>query len=671
MNRRILIVFLLFIMIFTSIGVYGESDLTRELKENLIPLKTTEAENGFDDLAPLKLILEDKKIVAMGEATHGTAEFFQMKHRMFEFLVEKMGYRVFGIEAEFGGAQVVNDYILHGKGTVDDSLRAMTFWTWDTKEVAEMIEWMREFNENAKDDDKIKFYGFDMQGIDNSLKYISNYLEKVNSSSIDKHKESSLGSMNFYSPDKGNVKILNRDIENIHNEIIKNRDEYIENSSIEEYDLILHHIDIIYQWIDYIKDIEFNKRDHYMAENVKWILDYEEKYYGNDKIMLWAHNGHVSNELSQYTNMGENLKNFFNEEYYSIGFDFYQGNFVSAPYTYFGMFLKGILANFHIDSTPEDSFAHEMMKTEIPISFLDIEKTEKDNIVSDFLSTRIHVNSIGALYPGKHININPDNQVVLKDTYDAMIFIESTTEAQRSRPGRNMPNGNNVLLISSVLSVVIIIGVIILLFKFYKRRGSYLEQENQRKFFILKKYKEGNLNLNNIERFIIKINNNINSLSKTKYSIFVILILTIISILLSLTNYYSTYQGIYEMQGIFTILNLAIFSIIEIIKVSIIFIFALNVIKSLLRSEDTYISHILIAAIIGTLISTFGYRHSGLLIYSYKILLNILKGFVLCYSYNLFYYKWSKPLVNISIILFFYNILMVIYTIIVYGFGFN
>jgi erythromycin esterase len=662
MKRKIAVIFLLFTMIFTSIGAYAESNLTRELKENLIPLRTTEAENGFDDLIPFKEILKDKKIVAMGEATHGTAEFFQMKHRMFEFLVEEMGYRIFGIEAEFGGSQVVNDYILHGEGSVEDCLNAMIFWTWDTKEVAEMIEWMREFNEKAEADDKIKFYGFDMQGIDYSLKYVLNYLEKLNPNEADKY--GALGTINFNAPDMGNVNILNNHIDNIQSEIIKNRNEYIENSSVEEYDLIERHIEIIYQWIDFIKHVEFNKRDYYMAENVKWILNYEDKYYGNDKIMLWAHNGHVSNGLPQYINLGENLKNFFNEDYYAIGFDFYKGNFVSRPYS----FYFGGLANFHIESTPEGSLAHEMMKTEIPISFLDIENAGKNKILSDFLGTRIHINFIGALYSGKHININSDSQMVLKDTFDGIIFIESTTEAQRSRPGRNLPNGNNALVISSILSVAIIVGIIILLVRFYKRRGLKLEQNNQRGFYVLKKDKEGKANLNIIERFIVRTNNSINSISKFKYMFFVILILTIISILLSLTDYHSIYQSIYDMQGIFTILNLAIFTIIEIVKVFIVYIFGLNVIKSLLRTEDTYISHILIVAIIGALINTFGYRHSGILLYSYKIILNIFKGFVLCYSYSIFNYRWSKPLINISIILSIHNILMVIFSIFVYSF---
>ena len=102
-----------------GIRVGAKDELTERLKKNIIPIKTTKAENGFEDLMPLKDILADKKIIGMGEATHGSAEFFEMKHRMFEFLVEEMGYRIFVIEDQFGDGQVVNDYILNAKGTLE------------------------------------------------------------------------------------------------------------------------------------------------------------------------------------------------------------------------------------------------------------------------------------------------------------------------------------------------------------------------------------------------------------------------------------------------------------------------------------------------------------------------------------------------------------------------
>jgi len=133
----------------------------------------------FKDLMPLKDILKDKKIVAMGEATHGTSEFFKMKHRFFEFLVEEMGYRVFAMECDGGGGQVINDYILNGKGSLEEALVATKFAIWRTEEVKNMIKWMKEYNDDPSHKEKIKFYGFDMQGITDTLPRLSFYLDSI------------------------------------------------------------------------------------------------------------------------------------------------------------------------------------------------------------------------------------------------------------------------------------------------------------------------------------------------------------------------------------------------------------------------------------------------------------------------------------------------------------
>ena len=71
-------------------AAFDIDSISSKLKEMVYPLTTTKAGNGFEDLQPLKEILKDVNILGMGEATHGTKEFFEMKHRMFEFLVEEM-----------------------------------------------------------------------------------------------------------------------------------------------------------------------------------------------------------------------------------------------------------------------------------------------------------------------------------------------------------------------------------------------------------------------------------------------------------------------------------------------------------------------------------------------------------------------------------------------------
>ena len=131
------------------------------IARHAIRLATPEAGHGFDDMQPLKQVVGNARIVALGEATHGTREFFQLKHRMVEFLASQMGFTIFAIEANMPEAYKLNEYVLHGTGDPVALIKGMYFWTWDTQEVLAMVKWMREFNASGKG--QIQFTGFDMQ----------------------------------------------------------------------------------------------------------------------------------------------------------------------------------------------------------------------------------------------------------------------------------------------------------------------------------------------------------------------------------------------------------------------------------------------------------------------------------------------------------------------------
>jgi erythromycin esterase len=149
------------------------------LAQNAIPLRTVEAGNGFADMQPLKKIIGSASLVSLGEATHGTREFFQFKHRMLEFLVSEMGFTIFGIEATMPEAFDINEYVLTGKGDPVKALAGLYFWTWDTEEVLAMIQWMRRYNADPRHTKKIKFYGFDMQLAPRAVKVTLEYLRRV------------------------------------------------------------------------------------------------------------------------------------------------------------------------------------------------------------------------------------------------------------------------------------------------------------------------------------------------------------------------------------------------------------------------------------------------------------------------------------------------------------
>ena len=131
------------------------------IRGTAIRLTTPVAGHGFDDMQPLKKIVGDARIVSLGEATHGTREFFQLKHRMLEFLATQMGFTIFSIEANMPEAYRLNDFVLNGTGDPLKLISGMYFWTWNTQEVLDMVLWMREFNKSGKG--RVEFTGFDMQ----------------------------------------------------------------------------------------------------------------------------------------------------------------------------------------------------------------------------------------------------------------------------------------------------------------------------------------------------------------------------------------------------------------------------------------------------------------------------------------------------------------------------
>jgi erythromycin esterase len=133
------------------------------LRRHAIPLTTVAAGRGFADLQQLKPVVGNARIVPLGEATHGTREFFQLKHRLLEFLVTEMGFTTFAIEANWPESLAVNDYVLLGRGDPAKVLDGFHFWTWNTEEVLDLIIWMRQFNKRNTNKTKVKFAGFDAQ----------------------------------------------------------------------------------------------------------------------------------------------------------------------------------------------------------------------------------------------------------------------------------------------------------------------------------------------------------------------------------------------------------------------------------------------------------------------------------------------------------------------------
>ena len=115
----------------------------------------------LDDLAPLRPILEGARVVGLGEKIHTSGGYSTMKHRLFRFLVEEMGFRAFAIESNWAAADAVGQYVATCQGAPETAVRNL-FGVWQSQEVADLARWMCEWNQ-AHPGDPVTFFGFDIQ----------------------------------------------------------------------------------------------------------------------------------------------------------------------------------------------------------------------------------------------------------------------------------------------------------------------------------------------------------------------------------------------------------------------------------------------------------------------------------------------------------------------------
>jgi len=104
----------------------------------------------------------DVSVIALGEAAHGSSILFELKHRIFKYLVEEMNCRALCYEFSFEKGLDINRYILYGEGNLD-SLLYNEYWIQSNNTIKDLLQWMRDFNTGRDISEKVHFVGIDNQ----------------------------------------------------------------------------------------------------------------------------------------------------------------------------------------------------------------------------------------------------------------------------------------------------------------------------------------------------------------------------------------------------------------------------------------------------------------------------------------------------------------------------
>jgi len=418
-------------------------EVTAWLENAALPLVGTSPKSDLDDLGQLRSTIGNARIVAMGEATHGTREFFQLKHRMLEFLVEKMRFTVFGIEANWPESLAVNDYVLNGNGDPAQALAGLYFWTWNTEEVLDLIVWMRNYNQDPTHTKKVKFVGFDMQTTRLAVANVDAYLRQVDpeeakvASTILAPLSDASGEREYTNKSEQFQQKTAVGIKSLLARFDREKNRYVGSSSLQDWVVARHNLDVVRQaeGMHSANPAErFSVRDRSMAENVKWILDNESP---GSRIMLWAHNGHVSTlPVGAGEPMGMSLRRMYGKEMVVCGFSFDHGSFQAIEKG------KG-LHEFTVGPAIPGSLDSALAATGIPVFAIDLRSAPATGPVADWLSAPQLMRSIGSVYVEKaprafFASVNPHS-------FDVVFFVNRTTAArENTRSWENKLDGSCV-----------------------------------------------------------------------------------------------------------------------------------------------------------------------------------------------------------------------------------
>lgn len=401
-----ILIFLVSLIILIGIGDFLWINLPKlSARKNISDIKDYGKEVS-------QINLDDNvKVVGLGEATHGNSDFQNLKLEVLKTLVEKNNLKSLAIEADFGEGMIINNYI-HGNKRDENISRIFSFNIYHTGNMNDLINYMFDYNQKAKDEDKLSFYGFDMQNPEKSIEFILDYCKENNIlQERDLEKEFS-----FIKDEKFKISQI-KDKEDLFLEIKAHTDALSSPKAKIISRAITNVLDSVkYYELDFDDYVKVNNvRDKYMAENVKWISDFE-KSKGNKMLLISGHNGHIAKSEKFYEPMGSHLKKIFGEKYFIIGTDFYKGivNINEAG-------PDNKRSNYGFVSA--DPLAYSALKFKGKY-YLDFTKVE-DGETFDLINKEINMISLGEGYSPlmKFIPRAYRVKEVPKDLYDAMIFV--------------------------------------------------------------------------------------------------------------------------------------------------------------------------------------------------------------------------------------------------------
>jgi protein-L-isoaspartate(D-aspartate) O-methyltransferase len=300
------------------------------------------------DLKPMLKRIGDARVVLLGEATHGTSEFYRMRERISRELIEHKGFNFIAIEGDWPDAACIDRYVRQSAVAPSEWTAFARFpvWMWRNREVRQFVDWLRTHNGGVNQSERVAFHGLDLYSLYNSIQSVLNYLDSVDPPTAQVARRR-YGCLTPWQSDPavygratltGKYQTCEGEVTSMLTDLLKKRQAYAEHGGERFLDAVQNarlvaNAERYYRIMFYGSRASWNLRDGHMFDTLKNLLSF---HGPASKGIVWAHNSHVGDSAATEMSARDeyNIGHLCREEYgsvcYSVGFGTNTGTVAAA-----------------------------------------------------------------------------------------------------------------------------------------------------------------------------------------------------------------------------------------------------------------------------------------------------------------------------------------------------
>ena len=399
-----------------------------------------------EDYDPLMELIGDARFVLIGEASHGTHEFYQQRAEITKRLIQEKGFTAVAIEADWPDAYRVNRYV---RGIDDDAtssdalsgLRGFPAWMWRNTVVLNFVNWLRQYNDALPQTaTKVGFYGVDLYSLYSSIEAVLTYLDKIDPEAA-KRARSRYSCLEHFGEDTqaygyaatfGLTKSCEDEAINQLLELQHRSSEYAAadgQMAEEEFFYAEQNARLVKDAEEYYRSMfrkrvsSWNLRDRHMAETLDQLVTHLDKQGGRTKVVVWAHNSHLGDARATdlgaagELNVGQLVREQYGGDAVLVGFSTYTGTVTAASN------WGGPAERKRVRPALSDSYEAVFHQTGLPRFLLNLR--DGGSAVEGLRQQRLE-RAIGVIYLPQTERLSHYFPARLSDQFDAVIHFDET-----------------------------------------------------------------------------------------------------------------------------------------------------------------------------------------------------------------------------------------------------